>query len=122
MVQDRTIPPSTPDTTRVSVTGDSVSITVGQTAEIYCPISGIDTPTTMWLRVVNNIPVPVADLNLPGVTERLDSTPEGDVLVLVFDSFESAQAATYICQTTNIAGDDSSSIQVIREFGELRCN
>ena len=73
----------------------------GRTVELHCPYSGIDKPQTRWFKVGSTL-TPISDGSPPGF--RMIDNPFN--LILMIENFNTSLTGTYLCITTNIAGDD----------------
>lgn len=103
-----TLPPPQSSTNIVIGVDRSSSITTvmnGRTVELHCPYSGIETPETRWFKVDGPTSIPISTGNPPGYTV----TDSMNNLILQINSFNSAFAGTFLCNTSNNAGDDQGS-------------
>ena len=105
------IPFPTPPPDGVTVSSGqptNTTITPGTDVTIYCPSSGIDTPSIEWFRdgviVVSGGRFTISTTTLPGAVITS---------VLSIDDFRSADAGTYTCTATNIVGSDDGNTTLI---------
>ena len=99
-------PPSTPDTTNARARqGQSppVNVPIGNNAALYCPTTGEELPTTMWLRGGNLV---VA--RPPRITINNTVLLQGNIstLVLTINNVVAGDLGVYECRTRNRAGTD----------------
>jgi len=94
------IPTPSPDATVVS-TGQPMDtpVTSGTDVVIYCPTSGIDTPTIVWFKDGTMIST---GGQFTISTILLSSTAITGVLTI--NDFQSGDVGTYSCRAVNIAG------------------
>ena len=89
----------------------NTTITTGSSVTIYCPSSGIDTPSIEWFRngmmVVAGGRFTVSTTRLPGAVITS---------VLTIDDFQPTDAGTYTCSSTNIVGSNDGSTTLLSEF------
>ena len=80
------------------------------TVRLYCPFTGIDTPSTRWFRV-NGVgdrsPVVAMPPKILLVNEIINNIT---TLVLVINNFQRELGGTYECDTENNAGDDDGRV------------
>ena len=83
-------------------------ITPGTDVTIYCPSSGINTPSIEWFRdgvmIVSGGRFTISETTLPGAVITS---------VLRIDDFQSADAGTYSCSANNIVGSDDGTVTLI---------
>ena len=79
----------------------------GRTIELHCPYSGINTPQTTWFKVGTTL-TQITNGSPPGF--RVIDNPFN--LILVIENFNTSSAGTYLCTTTNIAGDDLANTTI----------
>ena len=102
------IPPSS-DTERNIGAGrpdEPVEIMENVTVRLYCPFTGIDEPSTRWVRVNN-------DRTTTDVVEMLPNVAlvnEDNNIILVIMSFTEELEGTYRCVTDNNAGNDGGNV------------
>ena len=106
------IPFPTPQPGGVTVsTGvpSNTAITPGTDITIYCPSSGIDTPSIEWSR--DGVMV----VSGGRFTISTTTTLPGAVItsVLSISDFQSADAGTYSCSANNIVGSDDGTVTLI---------
>ena len=84
------------------------TITLGTDVTIYCPSSGINTPSIKWFRdgvmIVSGGRFTISETTLPGAVITS---------VLRIDDFQSADAGTYSCSANNIVGSDDGTVTLI---------
>ncbi len=85
---------------------EPVEILENVTVRLYCPFTGLDQPTTRWVRV-----------NRDRTTTDVVEMPPGLVLInetnniiLQISSFSEGFEGTYRCVTDNNAGDDDGDV------------
>ena len=90
-----------------------VLVNIGGNVTLYCPTTGIDTPSTRWLlngtTIVSNHPRVVIT----------NETVNGSILavVLTINNINTSDLGTYTCVTSNSDGTDTQNIAIIR--GEI---
>jgi len=90
-------------------TGTPTNITVdtGMIVTIYCPVTGLDTPTIGWFKdgvmFTTGGRIRISTTTLPGA----DITS-----VVTIDGFEPSDAGTYQCTGTNVAGIDFREVSI----------
>ena len=107
------IPFPTPPPNEVTVsTGQpaNTTITPGTDVTIYCPSSGITTPSIEWFKDGVMV-VPGGRFTISTTTVTLPYAVITSVLSI--DDFQSADAGTYSCTANNIAGSDDGSTALI---------
>ena len=103
-----TIPTAPPG--EISVTTGIPSVTTvdtGTPVTIYCPSSGIDTPTIVWSK--NSMTV-TSGGRFTISTTQLGTEPVTSVLEI--DDFQPGDVGTYTCTSTNRAGEDTGSTKL----------
>ncbi len=106
------IPFPTPPPGEITVsTGQPMNttiITLGTDVTIYCPSSGIDTPSIEWFRnsvmVVAGGRFTISTTTLPGAVITS---------VLRIDDFQGSDAGTYTCTATNVVGSDDGGTTLL---------
>ena len=86
----------------------NTTITPGTDVTIYCPSSGITTPSIEWFK--DGVMV------MSGGRFTISTTTLPDAVitsVLSIDNFQSADAGTYSCTSTNIVGSDDGRTTLI---------
>ena len=99
-------PPSTPDTTNARARPGQpppVNVPTGNNVALYCPITGEELPTTVWLRGGNPV---VA--RPPRITINNTVLLQGNIstLVLTINNVVAGDLGEYECRTRNRAGTD----------------
>ena len=94
------IPTPPPNTTVVS-TGrpEETIVETGTIVTIYCPTTGVDTPTIRWFKDGTVI---TSGGRFTIITTQLATEPITGVLMI--KNFQPGDAGTYSCTATNIAG------------------
>ena len=94
------IPTAPPGGTTVSTGMPAVTpITTGSSVTIYCPSSGIDTPTIVWFKDGTMV---TSGGRFTISTTMLGTEPITSVLMI--DNFQAGDEGTYSCSSTNRAG------------------
>ena len=87
---------------------ENTTITPGTDVTIYCPSSGINIPSIEWFR--NGVMV----MSGGRFTISTTTLPDAAITsVLSIDDFESGDAGTYSCTSTNIVGSDDGMTTLI---------
>ena len=86
----------------------NTTITLGIDVTIYCPSSGINTPSIQWFRnglmVVAGGRFTISTTTLPGAVITS---------VLSIDDFQGSDAGTYTCTATNVVGSDDGGTTLL---------
>ena len=94
----------------ISLTTGIPSVThidTGTPVTIYCPSSGIDTPTIVWSKDGMTI---ICGGRFAITTTQLGSEPVTSVLEI--DDFQPGDVGTYTCTTTNRGGEVTGSTEL----------
>ena len=83
----------------------NTTVNTGTDVTIYCPTSGIDTPTIQWFKDGARV---ISTSRIRTSTTRLPNTATTGVLAI--DDFQPSDAGTYSCRADNVAGTANSSI------------
>ena len=87
-----------------------VEVMKNMTVRLYCPFTGIDTPSTKWSRISEDgsrSPVVAMPPNILLVNEVIDNI---NTSVLIINSFQEELEGTYACNTDNNAGSDEGRV------------
>ena len=104
------IPIPTAPPGEISLTTGVPSVTnvdTGTSVTIYCPSSGIDTPSIVWSKDGSSI---TYDSRFTISTTQIGSEPVTSVLKI--DNFQSGDVGTYTCTSTNRAGEATGSTEL----------
>ena len=102
------IPTALPGELSLSTGIPSVThIDTGTPVTIYCPSSGIDTPTIVWAK--DGTPI-TSGGRFTITTTQLGTEPVTSVLEI--DDFQPEDVGTYTCTTINRAGEDTGSTEL----------
>ena len=106
--RQQTLPPPGPNEEVIGAgrPDEPNEVTPGKTVRLYCPFTGIDPASTIWLRVRPDGFTAQIDTSLPAFSISNDS----NVSVLTISPFTREFEGTYRCTTTNIAGDDAGDV------------
>ena len=108
------IPIPTPPPGEISVTTGVPTVTnvdTGTTVTVYCPSSGIDTPTIVWSKDGSSI---TSGGRFTISTTQLGSEPVTSVLEI--DNFQLGDVGTYTCASTNRAGEATGSTELTQRW------
>ena len=102
------IPTALPGEISLSTGIPSVThIDTGTPVTLYCPSSGIDTPTIVWAK--NGMTI-TSGGRFTITTTQLGTEPVTSVLEI--DDFQPGDVGTYTCTSTNRAGEDTGSTEL----------
>lgn len=104
------IPIPTAPPGEISLTTGVPSVTnvdTGTSITIYCPSSGIDTPSIVWSKDGSLI---TSGGRFTISTTQIGSEPVTSVLEI--DNFQPGDIGTYTCASTNRAGETTGSIEL----------
>ena len=87
-----------------------ISIDTGTAVTVYCPSSGVDTPSIVWFR--DGVPI----VSNGRFTISLTTALTGAVVtgVLRIDDFRPADAATYRCTATNLVDSANGEVTLMQ--------
>lgn len=87
----------------------NTNIDTGTTVTIYCPSSGVDTPSIVWLR--DGVPVTSSGRFTISMTTLAGAVVTG---VLIIDNFQPADAGTYHCTATNLVDSANGEVTLLQ--------
>ena len=85
---------------------EPVMVRENVTVRLFCPFSGIDEPTTRWVRVNRDRTTTDVVAMPPNII--IESDPND--VILVIQNFNEDLEGTYRCVTDNNAGDDEGDV------------
>ena len=87
------------------------NVDTGTSITIYCPSSGIDTPSIVWSKDGSSI---TSGGRFTISTTQIGSEPVTSVLEI--DNFQPGDVGTYTCTSTNRAGEASGSTELTQRW------
>ena len=87
------------------------------TVRLYCPYTGLDQPTTRWVRVNSN----GSTTDVVAMPPDLTLMTSNNNVVLTIRNFDEDRQGTYRCVTDNNAGEDEGDIILRRELLSFNC-
>lgn len=108
------LPPSPPGTTNIGAGRPSPRVVLGTTVKLFCPVTGINTPVTVWFRGSDG-PVMVME---PRVTISSILLGGVNTVVLMIRNVSRDDLGLYECRTSNLAGRD---VQTVTLQGVYAC-
>lgn len=92
---------------------EPVRVTENTTVRLFCPFTGLDQPTTRWVRV-NRVDRTTTDV--VAMPPDILLMTEDNNIILVINEFDEEFEGTFRCVTDNNAGDDEGDVVLRREW------